>query len=185
MIYQSNNSVINFLTQYKKLVHLSKLQNDKIITKNNDNKCFQYSITLSLYHQEIKHNSQRISMNKPYVNNFNWKNINFPPTQQDYRTFEININSVALNILQINDQQKISHYYKSQYNKTRESKIILLMITDNNKQNAGHSPHYIFVKKLNTLLKNSNKHNTSYFRINYLKKFTTKLEIEKHYQKDC
>ena len=113
-------------------------------------------------------------MIKPYVNNFNWENINFPPTQQDYQNFEINNDLIALNILQINNKQKISHYYKSQYNKTRENKIILLMIAYNNKQ------HYIFVKKFNTLFKNAKNHNTNYFCINCLKRFITKLGIEKH-----
>ena len=53
------------------------------------------------------------------------------------------------------------------------------MITDNNKQ------HYLFVKKLNALLKSKNHHNTSYFCIYCLKKITIKLGVERHYQKDC
>ena len=59
----------------------------------------------------------------------------------------MNNKSIALNILQIDNQEKISHYYKSEQNKTRENKVILLMITDNEKQ------HYLAVKKLNALLK--------------------------------
>ena len=53
---------------------------------------------------------------------------------------------IALNILQVNEQ-KISHYYKSAFNKTRENKVILLMISDNEKQ------HYLAVKRFNSLLK--------------------------------
>ena len=59
----------------------------------------------------------------------------------------MNNKSVALNILQVDNQEKISHYYKSQHNKTRENKVILLIITDNEKQ------RYLAVKKLNALLK--------------------------------
>ena len=59
----------------------------------------------------------------------------------------MNNKSIALNILQIDNQEKINHYYKSEQNKTRENKVILLMITDNEKQ------HYLAVKKLNELLK--------------------------------
>ena len=40
----------------------------------------------------------------------------------------MNNKSIALNILRANEQ-KISHYYKSEFNKTRENKI-LLIITD-------------------------------------------------------
>ena len=43
--------------------------------QNNDNKCFQYSIILSLYHQENKCHPERISKIKPFINNFDWENI--------------------------------------------------------------------------------------------------------------
>ena len=49
--------------------------------KTNDNKSFQYSIRLPLLHKEIGKNPQRIAKIKPYINNFNWNNINFQPTK--------------------------------------------------------------------------------------------------------
>ena len=52
--------------------------------KSNDTKSFQYSITLSLYQKEIGNSFNRITKIKPYINNFNWNNINFPPNNQDY-----------------------------------------------------------------------------------------------------
>ena len=111
--------------------------------QNKGNKCFSFS----LYHQEIKCHPERMSKIKSFVNNFNWENINFPPQEQDYQQFEMNNKSIALYILQIRDQEKISHYYKPEHNKTRENKVILLMITDNDKQ------HYLAVKRFNSLLK--------------------------------
>ena len=60
----------------------------------------------------------------------------------------MNNNSIALSILQANNEQKISLFYNSEFNKTRENKVILLMINDNEKQ------YYLFVKNLNALLKN-------------------------------
>ena len=107
--------------------------------QNKDNKCFQYSIIVSLYHKEIKNNPERISKIKPFINNLNWENINFPPEEGDYKTFEMNNKSIVLNILQVNEQ-KISHFYRSEFNKTREDKVKLLMINDNEKQ------HYLAVK---------------------------------------
>ena len=97
-----------------------------------------------MYHKEIKNNPERISKTKPFINNRNWENINFPPEEQDYNTFEMNNKSIALNVLQVNEQ-KISHLYKSEFNKTRQA--ILLMISENEKQ------HYLAVKRFNTLLK--------------------------------
>ena len=76
---------------------------------NNDNKCFQYSVIFSLYNEETGKNCCRISTIRPYINNLNWENINFPPQEQDYNTLEMNNKSIALNILQVNNEQKISH----------------------------------------------------------------------------
>ena len=92
-----------------------------------------------MYNKEIKNNPERIFKIKSFINNLNWENINFPPQEQDYETFEMNNKSIILNISQINEQ-KISHIYKSEFNKTRERQLILLMISDNEKQ------HYLAVK---------------------------------------
>ena len=48
----------------------------------------------------------------------------------------MNNESIPLNILQLDNEQKISYLYKSKHNKTRENRVILLMITDNEKQSA-------------------------------------------------
>ena len=93
-----------------------------------------------MYHKQIKKNPERISKIKPYINNFNWDGINFLPQEQDYKIFEMNNKSIALNILQVNEQ-KISHLYKSEFNKTGEKQVILLIITDGQKQ------HYLTVKR--------------------------------------
>ena len=76
--------------------------------QNKDNRWFQYSIIVSLYYKEIKNSPGRISKIKTFINNLNWENINFPQEEQDYRTSEMNNKSIALNILQVNEQ-KISH----------------------------------------------------------------------------
>ena len=54
--------------------------------QNKDSKCFQYSNIISLYHKEIKDNPERTSKIKPFINNLNWENINFPRQEQDYKT---------------------------------------------------------------------------------------------------
>ena len=120
--------------------------------QNNDNRCFQYSVTLSLYHQQIKTNFFRVSKIKPSINNLNWNNINFPPKEQDYKTVEMNNKSIASNILCVShNTEKISHVYKSRFNKTIEKQVILLIITD------GQKEHCLCVKNLNSLLKAKNK----------------------------
>ena len=117
---------------------------------NNDNKCFQYSIIISLSHKEIKNNPERISKFRPFLNNLNWKNINFPPEEQYYKTLEMNNKSIALNVLHAHSNEKISHFYKSEFKKTREKQVILLMINDN-ESNSLEKQHYLAVKRLNGL----------------------------------
>ena len=115
---------------------------------------------------------------KPYIDNFNCKNINFPLKEQDYKIFEMNNKSIALNILQ-QDTEKISHVYKSKFNKTRKNKAILLIITDCQRK------HYVCVKKSKSSLKPLN-HCSENYCLNCLKPFRTKSRLEKHYyQEDC
>ena len=64
--------------------------------KNNDYKCFQYTITLALNLDKINKNSQRIFKVKPFIEEYNWKGIAFPSTSKDWKKFELN-NQVALN----------------------------------------------------------------------------------------
>ena len=39
--------------------------------KNNGNKCFQYALTVTLNYQNIKNNPERISKNKPFIDQYN------------------------------------------------------------------------------------------------------------------
>ena len=54
-----------------------------INTKNaKDNNCFQYAITTALNYRNIGHHPERISKIKPLINNYNWKDIEFPFLQK-------------------------------------------------------------------------------------------------------
>ena len=69
--------------------------------KNNGNKCFQYATTLALNFNNIDKHPQRISKIKPFIDNYNWNDINFPTAKKDWNKFELNNKSVALNILYV------------------------------------------------------------------------------------
>ena len=56
---------------------------------NNDHKCFQYAVTLTLNLDNIDNHPERISKIKPFINQYNWKDIDFPPTNKDWRKFEL------------------------------------------------------------------------------------------------
>ena len=110
--------------------------------KNNDHKCFQYAVTLALNLDNIDNHPERISKIKRFINQYNWKDIDFPPTNKDWRKFELN-NEIALNILYVpHNTRKIEVAYKSKNNLTCDKQVILLMITDSEKW------HYLNSKKL-------------------------------------
>ena len=100
----------------------------------NDDNCFQYAITVALNHQNIVRDLQGISKNKPFINQYNWKRIEIPTEQKDWKKFEQNNKTIALNILFVPYNTKtIRLAYKSEYNNERENQGILLMIRDNKK----------------------------------------------------
>ena len=71
-----------------------------INTKNTkDNNCFQYAITAALNYQNINCHPERISKIRTFINNYNWKDIEFPSYWKDWRKFECNNKTIALNIL--------------------------------------------------------------------------------------
>ena len=71
-----------------------------INSKNNDYKCFQYAVTLAFSLDKINGHPQRISKIKPFIEEYNWKDIDFPSTSKDWKKIELN-NEVALNILYV------------------------------------------------------------------------------------
>ena len=96
-----------------------------------DDKRFQYALTVTLNHEQIKNNPERISNIEPFINKYNWKGIIFLPQSKDWKKFESNNKSIALNILYVpHNTKKICLAYKSKYNLTHENQTILLMITD-------------------------------------------------------
>ena len=141
--------------------------------KNTDDKCFQYATTLALNFNNIDKHHQRISKIKPFINNYNWNDINFPTAKKDWNKFELNNKDVALNILYVPfNTKKIEIAYKSRYNLIRDNKIILLMISN------GKNWHYLAVKSLSRLLRGiSSNHNNDYYWTE------NKLNVHKKYVK--
>ena len=67
---------------------------------------------------------------KPFIDQYNWKDIDFPSTSKDWRKLELN-NEIALNILYVpHNAREIQVAYKSKQNLTCDKQVILLMITD-------------------------------------------------------
>ena len=143
--------------------------------KNNDYKCFQYAVTLALNLGKINNHPERISKIKPFIEEYNWKDIDFPSTSKDWKKFELN-NEVALNILYVpHNTKKIENAYKSKDNLTREKQIILLMITN------GEKWHYLVVKSLSGLITEITfNHKEDFYCLNCFHSYRTKNKLEAH-----
>ena len=141
--------------------------------KNNDNKCFQYATTLALDFNKIDKHPQRISRIKPFIENYNWNDINFPAAKKDWNKFEVNNKNVGLNILYVPfNTKRIEIAYKSKYNLVRDNQVILLMISN------GENWHYLAVKSLSRLLRGiTSNHDEDYYCLNC---FHTENELNAH-----
>ena len=76
-----------------------KKEKSEINPENNDNRCFQYALTVALNHEQIKSHSERISKIKPFIDQYNWEEIDFPSHSKDWKKFKQNNKKIALNIL--------------------------------------------------------------------------------------
>ena len=88
------------------------------------------AVTLALSLDKIKKDPQRRSKIKPFIEQYNWKDIDFPSTSKDWKKFESN-NEIALNILFVpHNTKKIHVAYKLRHNLTCDKQVVLLMISN-------------------------------------------------------
>ena len=153
------------------------LKNKKatINPKNNNDKCFQYALTVALNYEQIKKGPQRITKIKSFIDQYNWKEIDFASYRKDWKKFELNNKSIALNILYVShNTEEIRHANKSKYNVNRENQVILLMITD------GEKWHYLAVK-LSALFRGiTSNNNGDFYCLNCFCSYRTENKLRKH-----
>ena len=79
------------------------LKNKKVTInpKSNYDRCFQYALTVALNYEKIKKCPQRILKIKPFIDQHNWQEIDFPKSPNLWKIFERNNKSMALNILYV------------------------------------------------------------------------------------
>ena len=143
--------------------------------KNKDNKCFQYAATLALNFDNIDNHLERISKIKPFIDQYNWKDIEFPPTRKDWRKFELNYKIALNNLYVLHNTKKIQVAYRSKNNLSCDKQIILLMITD------GEKWHYLTVKNLSGLLRGiTSNHCGDFYCLKCFRSYRTKSKLELH-----
>ena len=161
----------------------SKWIKNKKVTINpqnaEDNKCFQYAITTALNYQNINHHPERISKIKPFINNYNWTDIECPSHPKGWRKFKCNNKAIALNILYVpHKTEEIRQAYVSKHNDKRNNQVNLLMITD-----GDTNWHYLAIKSISGLLRGiTSNHNGDFYCLNCLHSYRTKNILKKHEQ---
>ena len=129
----------------------------------------------ALNHEEIKKDPQRITKVKTFINKYKWEGINFPSEKDDWKKFEKNKVTIALNVLHVKNY-KVHPAYVSKHNSNHEKQVILLMISNNKKQ-----WHYLAVKKLSALFKGiTSKNNGDFYCLTCLHSFRTNDKLESH-----
>ena len=137
-----------FAVKSKLELYSSEWLRSKKESTNKDN-WFQNALNDLLDYQRIKKDPQEISKPKPYINQYNWKDIKFPSDKEDWKELDQSNKEIALNILFVPHYKKeMETAYISKYNYKRKKQVILLMITDDGKR-----WYYLDVKSLSVLLR--------------------------------
>ena len=175
LYYDFNKTSINRGGSYIDSPKWLKDKKSTINPKNNDDKCFQYAVTLAPNLDKIKNDPQRVSKIKLFIEKYNWEDIDFPSTGKDWKKFECN-NKIALNILYVPyNTKKRNIAYKSKNNLTQEKQIILLMISD------GQKWHYLVLKNLSRLLRGiTSNHKEDFYHLNCFHPYRTENKLEAH-----
>ena len=118
-------------------------RNEAIINGDNN---FQKALDDALNYQNIERDPQRVSQIMPYIDKYYWKRTEFPAEPKDWKKFEQNNKTIALNVFVPHNTETIRVSYRSEYNNKREKQANLLMITDSTKW------HYLAITNLSALL---------------------------------
>ena len=113
---------------------------------------------------------------KLYINKYNWEGIDFPAGPKEWKKFEQNNKTIALNLSYIlHNRKTIRVAYRSEHNNKRKKQVILLMITN------GKKWHYLAVTNLSALLQgNSSNHEGDFYCLNCFNSYTTKNKLKEH-----
>ena len=101
LYYDFNKISLNREGSYIDSAKWIKDKKSTINPKNNDCKCFQYTVTVALNRDKINKTLQRVSKIKPFIDQYNWKDIDFPSTSKEWKKYKLNNESIAFNILYV------------------------------------------------------------------------------------
>ena len=97
LYYSLHRTTLKRSKSYKKSPKWLRNKGAAINPKSIDNKCFRDFTVASLNHERIPNHPEGISNLMPFIDQCNWKGIEFPSNSKDWIEFEQN-KTIALNI---------------------------------------------------------------------------------------
>ena len=162
-----------------------ELKNKKAIInmKNQDNKCFMWSVLRALNLKD--RDNERIDNDlKSKVETLNMEGIQYPVSFRGIDRFESQNPEISISVLGYNKDDKVYPLKVSKYTGC-EHDIVLLLIKD------GEKSHYCLVKNISALLSSqiNNHKGTRYFCLNCFNSFKSPDSLDKHkeycYNNEC
>ena len=71
--YKIHRISLNIVESYIDSLEWLKYMKVTITSKNKDDKCVQYAVTVALNHQNILKNPEIITKSKPFIYQYDWK----------------------------------------------------------------------------------------------------------------
>ena len=96
-----------FAVKSKLELYSSEWLKSKKESITNEDNYFQNALNDTLNYETIETHPERISKLKPYINQYNWKDIKFPSDKEDWKKFEQNNKEIALNIILPHNKKEI------------------------------------------------------------------------------
>ena len=161
------------------------LKNRKAIInmKNQDNKCFMWSVLRALNPKD--NHPERIDNDlKSKVDTLNMEGIQYPVSFRGIDRFEHLNPEISISVLGYNEEEKVYPLKVSKYTGCKHD-IVLLLIKD------GKNSHYCLVKNISALLSSqiNNHEHKRYFCLNCFNSFKSPDSLDKHkeycYNNEC
>ena len=169
--------VLTWGSSYIELPEWLKSKKAVINLQNKDEGCFKWAVIEALHHEEIKHHPERISLLRPYENQYSWKGLEFPVSIKKIYKSEKNNSNMAVNVL-LSNKKNIYTARRSGRNVKCKKQVNLLMIV------GGENRHCRVIKSVSRLLSklNGTTRRAYHFCINCLNNFRTEPARDKHYE---
>lgn len=139
--------------------------------KNNDDKCFLYSVLASLYPVNSKSHPEIPKKYAKHESKVNMNNVEYPVAVGDriYKTIE-NQNEFSINIFSYDKKEQ--YFYPLYYSHKNSKEAINLLFLDN---------HYTLIKDFSRLLSDQTKHDgKTYFCNQCMHGYSTKTAFDNH-----